>query len=1080
MITESEWETYIIDRLGDHGWEHLPGPDIVPGQADGRVEWDSLVLKSRAAQALRSLNPGVPPRYLDEALGEILAAASADPVAENFRFHDYLTDGYRGISYIDADGTEQNPTIRLFSHRPEDNTYLAVNQVTIRNREIERRFDLVLYVNGFPLVIMEIKRAGDANIGEKEAHAQLQTYLREFPHAFTCCVLTVVSDGVNAKYGTPFTPFNHFSPWNVDDDGALIALGRDRTDTGASLGSEVLVDGLFNPERFGQIVRNFVAFDEGADGLAKRVAKPHQYFAVTKAVGTTVDAVRSDGRAGVVWHTQGSGKSMEMELYAHLVAIRPELKNPTIVVVTDRTELDSQLFETFDRSQLLAENPVKIGSRQELRDSLTHKTTGGIYFSTLQKFGRTSEERADGVDHPELSNRRNIIVIVDEAHRSHYDELDGFARHIRDALPRASFIAFTGTPISFADRNTQEVFGDVIDTYDLSRAVSDGATVPVVYEPRLIEMNLGQEVSEKDLNTSADEATAGLDDVERTRVEQSVAVINSVYGNQERLRLLAADIVEHWEQRSDSMRAFIAAPGKAMIVCATREICARLYEELVALRPDWHSDDVDKGKLKVVYSSSSSDSGLIAKHRRRQAQNKTIQKRIKDVDDELELVIVKDMMLTGFDAPQLHTLYLDRPLKNALLMQTLARVNRTYKGKADGLMVAYAPIAENLRNALAEYTVRDQETEPLGRNIDDAVRVVGEFLDALDVLCAGYDWRAKLDGKPGSHIKAALGLTNYLRAPAHDGVKLPQVPRDLGEQASDEPGPVGNQPAAHEAEPASLAESYRRLTGSLARAWALARGAEALKGRRADAQFYEEVRVWMAKFDAQERQAEGRPVSEDVERMLAGLLEDSTHAGEIVDIYEAAGLPKPSLLELTPDLTQQAQKSPTPHLAIEALRDVLTDQATQLTKNNLVRQKAFADRIRELMNRYVNQQLTSAEVIAELVELAREVAEEGNRGQQFEPPLDWKELAFYDAVAENESAVQAQGPDTLAKIARELVLIMQRDVKTDWTVRDDVRAKLRTSVKLLLIRHKYPPDRRKEAIKLVIDQMEQLAKGVAV
>ena len=1043
------------------------------------MEWDSLVLKSRAAQALRSLNPGVPPRYLDEALGEILAATSADPVAENFRFHGYLTHGYRGISYIDADGTEQNPTIRLFSHRPEDNTYLAVNQVTIRNREIERRFDLVLYVNGFPLVIMEIKRAGDANIGEKEAHAQLQTYLREFPHAFTCCVLTVVSDGVNAKYGTPFTPFNHFSPWNVDDDGALIALGRDRTDTGASLGSEVLVDGLFNTERFGQIVRNFVAFDEGADGLAKRVAKPHQYFAVTKAVGTTVDAVRSDGRAGVVWHTQGSGKSMEMELYAHLVAIRPELKNPTIVVVTDRTELDSQLFETFDRSQLLAENPVKIGSRQELRDSLTHKTTGGIYFSTLQKFGRTSEERADGLDHPELSDRRNIIVIVDEAHRSHYDELDGFARHIRDALPRASFIAFTGTPISFADRNTQEVFGDVIDTYDLSRAVSDGATVPVVYEPRLIEMNLGQEVSEEDLNSSADEATAGLDDVERTRVEQSVAVINSVYGNHERLRLLAADIVGHWGQRSESMRSFIASPGKAMIVCATREICARLYEEIIALRPEWHSDDVDKGKIKVVYSSSSSDSGLIAKHRRRQAQNKTIQKRIKDVDDELELVIVKDMMLTGFDAPQLHTLYLDRPLKNALLMQTLARVNRTYRGKADGLMVAYAPIAENLRNALAEYTVRDQETEPLGRNIDDAVRVVGEFLDALDVLCAGYDWRAKLDGKPGSHIKAALGLTNYLRAPAHDGVKLPQVPRGLGEQGSDEPGPVGNRPAAHEAEPASLAETYRRLSGSLARAWALARGAEALKGRRADAQFYEEVRVWMAKFDAQERQAEGRPVSEDVERMLAGLLEDSTHAGEIVDIYEAAGLPKPSLLELTPDLTQQAQNSPTPHLAIEALRDVLTDQATQLTKNNLVRQKAFADRIRELMNRYVNQQLTSAEVIAELVELAREVAEEGNRGQQFEPPLDWKELAFYDAVAENESAVQAQGPDTLAKIARELVLIMQRDVKTDWTVRDDVRAKLRTSVKLLLIRHKYPPDRRKEAIKLVIDQMEQLAKGVA-
>ncbi|AZT99553.1 type I restriction endonuclease subunit R [Brevibacterium linens] len=1070
MIPESEWETFHIDRLVENGWEHVPGPEVIPGQTDGRTEWDGLVLKTRAAQALRTLNPGVPPRYLDEALGEILAAASADPIAENFRFHGYLTHGYRGISYIDADGTEQNPTIRLFSHRPEDNSYLAINQVTIRNREIERRFDIVLYVNGFPLVIMEIKRAGDANTGEREAYAQLQTYLREFPDAFSCCPLTVVSDGVNAKYGTPFTPFNHYSPWNVDDDGAVVALGRDHTDTGASLGSEVLIDGVFNQERFGQIIRNFVAFDEGADGLAKRVAKPHQYFAVTKAVGTTVEAVRSDGRAGVVWHTQGSGKSMEMELYAHLVAIRPELKNPTIVVVTDRTELDSQLFETFDRSQLLAENPVKISSRRELREALTHKATGGIYFSTLQKFGRTDSERADGLDHPELSNRRNIIVIVDEAHRSHYDELDGFARHIRDALPRASFIAFTGTPISFADRNTQEVFGDVIDTYDLSRAVSDGATVPVVYEPRLIEMGLGQEVSEDDLNTSADEATAGLDDVERTRVEQSVAVINSVYGNHERLQLLAADIVEHWEQRSESMRPFIAAPGKAMIVCATREICARLYEEIIELRPDWHSDDVDAGKIKVVYSSNSSDSGLIAKHRRRQGQNKTIQKRIKDVDDELELVIVKDMMLTGFDAPQLHTLYLDRPLKNALLMQTLARVNRTYRGKADGLMVAYAPIANNLRNALAEYTARDQETEPMGRKFDEAVRVVHEFLDALDTLCAGYDWRAKLDGKPGSHIKAALGLTNYLRDPAHADVTLAQQPRGLGDDGTE------NSSATDAPEGSGLADNYRRLSGSLARAWALARGSDELKDRRADAQFYEEVRVWMAKFDAQERQASGRPVSEDVELMLAGLLEESTHAGEIVDIYEAAGLAKPSLQDLTPDLTHQAQKSPTPHLAIEALRDVLTDRATQLTKSNLVRQKAFAERIRELMNRYTNQQLTSAEVIAELVELAREVADEGNRGQQFDPPLDWKELAFYDAVAENESAVQNQGADTLAQIARELVGIMQRDVKTDWTVRDDVRAKLRTSVKLLLIRHKYPPDRRKEAIQLVIDQMEELAK----
>lgn len=1054
MVTEAEWETIALERLAEHGWEPVAGAAVAPGAEGGRDSWADLLLRGRLLAAMRRLNPLVPAEYLEQALAEIVAPASQDAIAENARLHEILVYGYRGISYVDSDGIEQNPTIWLIGHRVEDNEYLAINQVTIRSAEVERRFDVVTYCNGLPVVIVELKKAGSERVDVASAHAQLQTYLREFGMAFRFCVLTVISDGITARYGTPFTPLNHYSPWNVDDDGEPIKLGSDASDTSVDVELECLIDGLFNQERFLQLQRNFVAFDEGAGGYAKRIAKPHQYFAVTKAVGSTVDAAESNGKAGVVWHTQGSGKSMEMELYAHLVSAQPKLKNPTLVVVTDRTELDNQLFESFARSRLLAETPVKVTTRGQLRDELTNRSTGGIYFTTLQKFSLTDAERQAGRDHPQLSDRRNIIVVVDEAHRSHYDDLDGYARHIRDALPNAAFLAFTGTPISFADRNTQEVFGSVIDTYDLTRAVADGATVPVYFEPRLIAVKLAGELTEDQLDTAADEATLGLDDVERSRIEKSVAVINAVYGAPARLAALAADIVAHWGQRTAAMRPFLTVPGKALIVGGTREICAQLYEEIVKLRPEWHDDAVDAGVIKVVYSGSATDKGLVAKHVRRDAQTKVIQSRLKDPDDELQIVIVKDMMLTGFDAPPLHTLYLDRPLKGALLMQTLARVNRTFRGKPDGLLVAYAPLADNLNAALAEYTAADQTQRPVGRDVDEAAALARTLIATLDATCSGYPWRQQLHGDPKSWIKAAVGLTNHLRSPATPG----------------------NQPADGEE---TFGQRFRKLANQLARAWALAAGSETLADLRPTAKFYEEVRVWMAKFDAQERQATGQPVPEEIQRLLAGLVASSTATGEIVDIYEAAGMPKPSLSDLGPEFTVRAQEADNPHLAIEALRDLLTEESAAVARNNLVRQRAFSERIKELMNRYTNQQLTSAEVIAELIEMAKEVAAEGNRGQDFTPPLSDDELAFYDAVSTNGSAVTLQGEDVLAKIARELVAVMRRDIKTDWMVRDDVRAKLRSSIKRLLVKYKYPPDKQPDAIRLVIEQMEAMAPRFA-
>ncbi|MBI2699336.1 MAG: type I restriction endonuclease subunit R [Mycobacterium sp.] len=1048
-FSEAAWEHKVLDELAEHEWVAMSGSDIAPGTDNGRDSWSDIVLPDRVLAKMRELNPHVPVEYLDQARAQIITPRSQDAITENFRLHRYLVEGYRGISYIDSDGIEQNPTLRLISHRPEENEFLAVQQVTIRTTDKHRRFDVVLYLNGMPVAIFELKQAGAQHADVAAAHAQLQTYRREFPMAFRFTMLTVISDGINARYGTPFTPLEHFAPWNVDDDGKLVEVGQSADELDVPIELETLIDGLFNTERFLQLLRNFTAFDEDGDRLTKRIAKPHQYFAVTKAAGQTVQAAETNGKAGVVWHTQGSGKSMEMELYTHLVAQYPKLKNPTIVVVTDRTDLDSQLYETFNRSALLAESPVKVTTRSQLRDELSNRATGGIYFTTLQKFGLTKAERESGADHPLLTERRNIVVIVDEAHRSHYDNIDGYARHIRDALPNAVFIAFTGTPISEVDRNTRAVFGPTIDTYDLTRAVADNATVPVYFEPRLAKVGWAAGVGEADLDQAAKEATLGLDDVERAQVEKSVAVINAIYGAPARLAKLAEDIVTHWEARSAAMRPFIDCAGKAFIVGATREICARLYEEIVRLRPDWGHESVDKGVVKVVYSGSAHDSALIAKHVRREGQNKRIQKRLRDPDDELQIVIVKDMMLTGFDAPPLHTLYLDRPLKGALLMQTLARVNRTFRGKPSGLLVAYAPLVDNLAAALAEYTETDRAEKPLGKDIEAAVVETRKLVARLDELCAGYDWRSK--APLVGWLKAAIGLAAYLRAPSTPG----------------------NQDTP------TLGDQFRTLSSHLARAWSLCAGNETLGELRQTVKFYEQARVVMGKFDAQQRQAEGKPIPEEIKRLLSGLVDASTAGGDIVDIYEAAGLDKPSLSDLTPEFETKAKKSENPHLAIEALRALLSKEMGAATKNNLVRQRGFSERVSELMRKYTNQQLTSAEVIAELIAMAKEVAAEGDRGKKFTPPLSHDELAFYDAVADNESALELQGEEALAQIARELVAVMQRDTKTDWTVRDDVRAKLRSSIKRLLVKYKYPPDKQPAAIKLVIEQMEALAPRYA-
>src|SRR5690625_1840715 len=1024
-------------------------------------------------------------------MAEILRPASSDAIAENKRIHDYLTEGYR-ISYV-ADGREHNPTIRLLGTTPEDNEWLAVNQVTVITADVERRFDLVLYLNGLPVVVMELKNASSA-ADIATAQAQIATYVRELPHAFRFCVLSVVSDGVVARYGTPFTPLTHCATGQPDDAAAVVSPtapghqaratdGITVTGDAAATALDVLLDGLFNQTRFLQLLRGFVAFDAGEDGLTKRVAKAHQYFAVTKAVGATVAAVEGDGRAGVVWHTQGSGKSMEMELFAAQVARHPALRNPTIVVVTDRTELDGQLYDTFTRSRLLREQPRQVRRRAELREELSARRTGGIYFTTLQKFGLTTAERESGAAHPVPPERSSTILLVDEAHRSHYDTLAGYAWHLKNALPNATLLAFTRPPVATADRNTRAVFGDVIAVYDLTRAVEDGATVPVYSESRLVKVDLADDLTPEEIDATADEVTTGLDDAERDRLERTVAVINAVYGAPKRMRELAEDLVAHWEARRDDMLELVrpgstslpdggahpdqpsspdggahpgqpSSPGKALIVGATREICARLYEAIVTLRPDWHSEDLDAGKIKVVYSGTPADTGAVATHVRRDSANAVIKKRLKDPDDELELVIVKDMMLTGYDSPPLHTLYLDRPMRGALLMQTLARVNRTFRGKNAGLLVAYSPIADSLADALAEYTADDQGAKPVGKEVADAAAVARELVAQLREVLQGSGWRERLEagrGSPRGWVDAVMGTLNWLRSP--------HTP--------------GNAPAEGEE---SLESRFRRLAARLSRAWALCGRTEEIADLTQEARFYEDLRVWMGKLDAEDRQARGEPIPADVQRLLAELAAKAFTSEDVLDIYAEAGLGTVRIDQIDTDFAQRAKASKTPHLTIEALRALVASEARTATRGNAVRQAAFSDRLQEVMTRYINSNLTSAEVIAELVAMARDLAAEQDRGRRFDPPLDTEELAFFDAVAANPSALELQGEPVLAQIARDLVRIMRRDVKTDWTVRDDVRAKLRSSVKRLLIKHDYPPDKRADAVVLVIEQMESMAR----
>jgi len=1050
-MSEAEWERLVLGELAGLGWVPRDGKAIAPGSGE-RESWGELIIPGRLREAIARINPGLPATAIADAASIVLSATSRDARAENHRVHQLLTKGIRGVAYADERGAEHNPTIWLLDKRdPDSNDFLAVRQVQLADGERRRRFDMVLYVNGLPLAVIELKKTTADGEALALAHAQLTTYVAEFPLAFSCNAVCVVTDGPGALYGTAFTPFEHFTPWNVDEHGNPVRQSEISADNQLVF---LLLRGIFTPARFLELVNGYVTFARSPNGLRKLIAKAHQYFAVSAAIRATIEAVRGDGRAGVVWHTQGSGKSLEMELYANQVLTHSSLGNPTVVVITDRTDLDDQLFDSFQASELLPEKPYQVATRDELRTVLANKRMGGIVFTTLQKFGRTKDERESGTSHPLLSDRRNIVVIADEAHRSHYDDLDGYARHLRDALPYATLIACTGTPIAEEGRDTRQVFGPDIDTYDLTRAVDDGATVPVYYESRLISLDLPADVDAAEIDDRAEEAAAALDEAERARIQREILAMNTLFGADARLTRLSEDIVAHWEARSAEMSKFIGVPGKAMIVCATRDICADLYARIARLRPQWCHDDIDKGRVKVVYTGGPGDPAKLKQHVRPASQNRVIAQRAKDPDDELELVIVQSMWLTGFDSPPLHTLYVDKPMHGAALMQALARVNRTFRNKRDGLMVGYAPIAQSLYEALAEYSAKDRETKPLGRDLDEAIARLTDLHDLIgnDIL-ADYDWRARRAMvEPKAHLNAVLGAVDYLRSPATPG-------NQVGEGE------------------ATLADRFRQASAQLVRMYSIcsSSSSDKLPPLRLDVAFFEEIRIMMARFDAEERRARGEAVSPDIELYLRSLADSAVEAYGVISIYDAAGVGKPDLSHLDEAFIERMRQQPNPHLAIEALRRLVESEMRHVTRHNIVAQASFSERLEELMTMYTNQNLTAAQIIAELVALAQDVSADARRGDAFSPPLNSDELAFYDAVRQNPSAVTEMGDSILADIARDLVLALRRDVTTDWVSRDDVRAKIRSTIKRLLAKWGYPPDAQPDAIKLVLDQMETFA-----
>ncbi len=1019
-IYESDIEEAALDWLDELGYAVLHGPDIAPDAPDAeRSSYSKVILERRFRDAVARLNPNIPADAQEEAIRKVFHPDSPALLQNNRVFHQMLVDGIE-VEARQPDGTMRGEQVRLVDFdTPENNDWLAVNQFRVVEKS-ERRPDIALFINGLPLAVIELKNPTDEKATILTAFRQTCTYKQEIPSLFTYNETIVISDGLEARVGSLTADQEWFLPWRTIE-------GEDEAPS-TELEIEVLIKGIFEKDRFLSYLKHFVVFEETeGETIAKKIAGYHQFHAVKTAADTTVEASRPEGdkQCGVVWHTQGSGKSLTMAFYAGSIAQHPQMANPTLVVITDRNDLDEQLFRTFSRcNQLLRQAPVQARDRAHLRELLT-VASGGVVFTTVQKFFPEGDETR----FPLLSDRRNIVVIADEAHRSQYDFISGFARHMRDALPNASFIGFTGTPIEATDRNTRAVFGDYISIYDIQRAVEDGATVPIYYESRLARIEL-DENEKPHVDPDFDEATEGEEVARRERLKTKWAQLEALVGTEKRLGLIADDIVTHFEERLATM------DGKAMIVCMSRRICVDLYNALVERRPEWHNDDDTQGEIKVVMTGSSDDDLSWQGHIRNKARREKIAARFKNSKDPLKVVIVRDMWLTGFDAPSLHTMYVDKPMRGHGLMQAIARVNRVFGDKPGGLIVDYIGLAYHLKQALANYT----ENGGKGETAVDQAEAVAMMQEKYEICCGlfhGFDWSARIGGSTTDHLRL-----------------LPSAQEHILRQQDGK---------------ARLLETVTALS----KAFALAVPHEKTIEIRDDVAFFQAVRSVMAKLTVTEEAQ-----SEATEQAIKQLVSRAVVSEGVVDIFAAAGLEKPDVSILSDEFLLEVRELPHKNVAVELLERLLNDEIRTHSRKNVVQGRSFAEMLERSIRVYQNRTVAAAQVIEELIAIAKDMRQAQDRGEEL--GLSDDELAFYDALEVNDSAVEVLGDETLRTIAVELVETVRRNVTIDWTLRESVRARLRVMVKRVLRRYGYPPDKQEAATATVLEQAEVLCVDWAI
>ncbi len=1054
-MTEDQLEQEALGWLASVGYTPLNARDL--DHLDPRLERSStreVLLVAELRAAIDRLNPNVPAAAREDAFKQVLDAGGPALLTANKAFHKLLVNGVP-VQY-QKDGDTRGDFVRLMDwHKPEANTWLAVQQFTIKGPRHTRRPDIILFINGLPLVLVELKNPADAHADIWKAYDQIQTYKEQVADVFTYNELLVISDGIEARMGSLSANAERFMQWRTIDGVTLDPLGKFQE-------LETLVRGVLAPAYLLDYLRFFVLFED--DGkLVKKVAGYHQFHAVRAAVEQVVHAASTDeqtrrGKGGVVWHTQGSGKSITMTCFAACVMQEPRLENPTIVVITDRNDLDGQLLGVFSLSQdLLREQPQQATTRQKLRELLDNRPSGGIIFATIQKFMLGEDEDV----FPVLSSRRNIVVIADEAHRTQYGfeaklkEVKkslptgnaattamaaefappeyvtkyqaGYAQHLRDALPNATFVAFTGTPVSSTDRDTRAVFGEYIHVYDMQQAQEDGATVAIYYESRLAKLGLN-DAEMSHLDDEVNELAEDEEESAQAKLKSRWAALEKVVGAQPRVTSVAADLVAHFETRNS------AHPGKAMVVAMSREICVHLYDEIIKLRPHWHSDDPEQGAIKIVMTGSASDKALLRPHIYSSQVKKRLETRFKDPKDELKLVIVRDMWLTGFDAPCVHTLYVDKPMKGHNLMQAIARVNRVFKDKQGGLVVDYIGIGEDLKAAMREYTASKGRGKP---TVDarEALSVLLEKLDVLRAMLHGFDYSNFLTGG----YKTLAGAANHVL-----GIKGDKE-RDGKKRFAD----------------AALAMSH---------AFSLCCTLEEAKALRDEVAFMQAVKVILTKREVSKQ----RKTDEERDLAIRQIISSAVVSGEVVDIFAAVGLDKPNIGLLDDDFLAQVHNLPEKNLAVELLERLLQGEIKSRFASNVVQDKKFSDMLASVIQRYQNRSIETAQVMEELIAMAKKFREAANRGDQL--GLHDDEVKFYDALANNESAVRELQDETLKKIAQELTQNLRENLTVDWSERESVRAKLRLMVKRILKKYKYPPDQADNAVQLVLEQAEALGQ----